>query len=94
MTLAARRAERPLADVVSHAASILINVTLAVESRWPKRRAEPHSAGSAIMALLLTAAGAPAAEPGEQQYTGHQHDPADPEHPEDGGVVAGEGVDQ
>jgi len=52
------------------------------------------SAGSAIMALLLAAAGAPAAEPGEQEYPGHQHDPADPEHPEDGGVAAGEGVDQ
>jgi len=30
--LAARRAERPLADVLSHAASILINVTLPVQS--------------------------------------------------------------
>ena len=51
------------------------------------------SAGSAIMALLLAAAGAPSAEPGEQEYPGHQHDPADPEHPEEGGVAAGEGVD-
>jgi hypothetical protein len=46
------------------------------------------------MALLLTAAGAPAAEPGEQEYPGHQHDPADPEHPEDSDVAAGEGVHQ
>ena len=46
------------------------------------------------MALLLAAVDAPAAKPREEEYAGNQHDPADPEHPEDGGVAAGEGVDQ
>jgi hypothetical protein len=47
-------------------------------------------AHSALQAAVET----PVAEPGEEDYPGHQHDPADPEHPEDGGVRASERVDQ
>jgi hypothetical protein len=52
-------------------------------------RLSPHSWRSELLAAIET----PLAEPGEEEYPGRQHDPADPEHPQDGGVRADERVD-
>jgi hypothetical protein len=47
-----------------------------------------------LLSARLPAVETPPAEPGEEEYSGHQQDPADPEYPEDGSVRANERVDQ
>ncbi len=58
------------------------------------RRQPASTASRNWRSELLAAVETPVAEPGKEEYSGHQHDPADPEYPEDGGVRANERVDE